>query len=186
MVLERAFSFGREAAEVPTLESLFQAHATDVSRLVSRLLGPGASRADIEDLVQQIFLAAHRALPKFRGDSKASTWLFGIASRTVFKEIRNRTRHRRMVACVEAMISVGPTSGAAHDQKIIEQQELARVWRALMEIAPKKRIVFVLHEIEALSGKEIAEALNLREGTVHTRLFHARRELMAKLEKETR
>jgi RNA polymerase sigma-70 factor (ECF subfamily) len=186
MVLERAFSFGGDVAETPTLESLFQTHATDVSRLVSRLLGPGASRADVEDLVQQIFLAVHRALPKFRGESKTSTWLFGIASRTVFKEIRNRTRQRRMVASLEAMISVGPTTGAPHDQKVIEHQELARVWRALMEIAPKKRIVFVLHEIEALSGREIAVALDIREGTVHTRLYHARRELMAKLEKEAR
>ena len=61
---------------------------------------------------------------------------------------------------------------------------LRRVWRCLMQIKPKKRIVFVLHEIEGMSGPEIAEMLSASEATVRSRLHHARRELMALLAKE--
>jgi RNA polymerase sigma-70 factor, ECF subfamily len=168
--------------ERPTLEVLFRRHAGDVHRLVSRLLGPGASRADADDLAQQVFLAAHRALPKFRGDSKPSTWLYGIATRTVYKELRSRGRHRRMVATIEAIGRALPQH-ASGDAELETRLDLVRAWRCLLELDAKKRIVFVLHEMEGMSGHEIARVLDIPEGTVHTRLYHARRELLALLER---
>ncbi len=167
-----------------TLEVLFARHAHDVGRLVTRLLGPGASRADAEDLTQQIFLAAHRALPTFRGDSKPSTWLYGIATRLVYREIRGWMRRRRMIATLESILAVKPAAHEPHDRAVEQRQELARVWRHLLEIGAKKRLVLILHDVEGLSGREIAEALQIKEPTVHTRLYHARRELMARLEGE--
>jgi RNA polymerase sigma-70 factor (ECF subfamily) len=183
MVLERLFSGVRPEVEVeqrPTLDALFREHADRVHRLVARLLGPGASQADIEDLVQQAFLAAHRALPQFRGESKASTWLFGITARTVYRELRGRTRHRRMVSALEAVVLATPEAPSTESQ-VQSRRDLAKVWRVLMEIAPKKRVVLILHEFEGLSGKEIAAALEIKEPTVFTRLYHARRELFARL-----
>ena len=167
--------------ETPTLEGLFRQHAREVHRLVWRLLGPGASEADGEDLGQQVFVAAHRALPRFRGESKPSTWLYGIATRTVYRELRSRGRHRRMVAALEAKAAVA-SEGAPVVSVAERRLELEEVWRCLMAIHPKKRVVFVLYEIEGLSGPEIARALEIEEATVHTRLYHARRELMAALE----
>lgn len=167
-----------------TLELLFERHGRDVGRLIGRLLGPGASHADAEDLTQQVFLAAHRALPAFRGDSKPSTWLYGIATRLVYREIRGWIRRRRMIATLESIIALRPTAHAPHDQAVEQRQELARIWRHLMEVGANKRVVFVLHDIEGMSGREIAEVLLIKEPTVHTRLYHARRELMARLEGE--
>lgn len=167
----------------PTLEQLFERHAHDVGRLVTRLLGPGASRADAEDLTQQIFLAAHRALPRFRGESLASTWLYGIATRLVYREIRGWTRRRRMIATLEAMMTMRPSAAEPHDRAVEQRQELARVWRHLLEIDAKKRLVLILHDLEGLTGPEIAQIMDLKEPTVHTRLYHARRELMARLER---
>lgn len=173
------------AAEVPlegppSLELLFERYAGSVHRLASRLLGPGASRADVDDLVQQIFLAAHKGLPRFRGESKPSTWLFGIATRTVFKELRSRGRHRRMVAALEEATA---DSNNFDDGRRGEQRlELMRVWRCLMEISVKKRTVLILHDVEGFSGPEIAEMLDVNPNTIHTRLYHARRELFAMLE----
>ena len=157
-----------------TMEEVFRLHADDVYRLVARLLGPGADRADIEDLGQQVFMALHVALPKFRGDSKLSTWVYAVTSRVVYRELRNRTRHRRMVDRLEPP----PPSEPVQEIRL----ELAQVWRCLMRIDPKKRMVFVLHDIEGLSGPEIAEVLSIKPATVHTRLFYARRELMRALE----
>lgn len=169
----------RAGAEV-SLEALFRAHSDDVRRLVGRLLGPGASRADVEDLVQQVFLHAQRALPRFRGDAKPYTWLYGIATRTVYEELRKRGRHRRMLSAVEAMAGVSELGVVSGDGEA--RAELARVWRALMKLDAKKRVVFLLHEVEGMSGREIAEALSIKEGTVHTRLHHARRELLGWLD----
>ena len=167
----------------PDLELLFQQYADAVHRLVSRLLGPGAARADAEDLVQQIFLAAHKGLRRFRGESKPSTWLFGIATRTVFKELRNRVRHRRMVAALEAAAVVEPIAWD-HGRRFEDRLELVRVWRCLMQISVKKRAVLILHDVEGFSGPEIAELLEINPSTVHTRLYHARRELFDALEEE--
>jgi RNA polymerase sigma-70 factor (ECF subfamily) len=189
MPLAQATALGEETAPVtapaarPTLEQLFQRHAHDVGRLVTRLLGPGASRADAEDLTQQIFLAAHRALPRFRGESQASTWLYGIATRLVYREIRGWTRRRRMIATLESMMTMRPSAAEPHDRAVESRQELARVWRHLLDIDAKKRLVLILHDLEGLTGREIAQIMDIKEPTVHTRLFHARRELMARLER---
>lgn len=167
--------------EAPSFEDVLREHGGDVHRLVWRLLGPGADEADVNDLCQQIFMALHVAFPKFRGDSKRSTWVYGVASRLVYRELRRRTRHRRMVKTLEAK-----ASGLAERPPELAPQEarleLAEVWRCLMTIHPKKRMVFVLHEIEGMTGAEIAQVLGIKEPTVHTRLFYARRELMRALE----
>lgn len=171
----------RQRASDLTLEGLFREHAPDVHRIVARLLGPGASSADIEDLVQQVFIAVHGALPRFRGDSKATTWLYGITTRTVLTHLRGRRRHRRMVEALESMAQVLPPKNVDMETEVAHRQSLQTVWRALMQIKAKKRVVYVLYEVEGLSGKEIAAALQIKEATVHTRLYHARRELDAAL-----
>jgi RNA polymerase sigma-70 factor (ECF subfamily) len=168
-----------------TVESLFRDHVEDVHRIVASLLGPGASNADVEDLTQQVFLTAHRVLPQFRGDSKPTTWLYGIASRLVLMHLRGFRRQRRMVDALEAELRTPRAPDANAEERLEQKRELERIWRALMNIKPKKRIVFVLHEIEQLSGKEIASVLEIKEATVFTRLHHAKRELFAVL-KETR
>ena len=187
MVIHRFFAglAGRavdEEVERLTLEGLFRQHAEDVHRIVRRLLGPGATDADADDLVQQVFLAVHRALPRFRGESKTSTWIYGIASKTVLHHLRGRRRYQVMVARLDE----DPWPVHRPEGQIESRDELRRVWRCLMRIKPKKRVVFVLHEIEGLSGPEIAEMLSIGEATVRSRLHHARRELMALLAKEGR
>lgn len=178
-----ALSPAPEAAEArpATVEALLRRHAEDVHRLVWRLLGPGAAEADVEDLCQQVFMALHVGFAKFRGDSKASTWVYGVASRVVYRELRRRSYHRRMVRALEAEVAAlldQPSPAPNQETRL----ELAEVWRRLMRVHPKKRVVFILHDLEGLTGREIAEALEIKEPTVHTRLFHARRELARALE----
>lgn len=164
-----------------TTEVLFSRYFTDVYRMVGRLLGPGASDADVEDIVQQVFLQAHRSLPRFRGDSKVSTWLYGIASRVVMTQLRSWRRQRRLERAVEAELEQierrSPEANAA------DREALARAWQSILAIKPKKRVVYVLFEIEGKSGEEIAELLEVPVATVWTRLHHARRELAKALER---
>ena len=172
------------AARAPLIdvESLVRTHSGDVFRIIARLLGPTTPRADIEDLTQQVFIAAHGARHRFRGDAKPSTWLYGIASRTVLRYLRGWRRNQRMLNALEAMTRFDAPSVASPEQQVGDRELLATVWSCLLRIKPKKRIVYVLHEIEGLSVKQIAEALEVKEATVWSRLRHARQELDRALE----
>jgi RNA polymerase sigma-70 factor (ECF subfamily) len=164
-----------------SIDAVFRRHAGDVYRMVASLLGAGASDADIQDLTQEVFLQVHRSLDRFRGESKLETWLYGIASRVVLTQLRSWRRHRRLVKALEDE----PTIRRSNDleRSTHERAELLRVWRCLMKISAEKRIAYVLFEVEGLSGKEIAEILEINEATVRTRLFHARKELVRLLER---
>lgn len=169
-------------AEAQDLEAIFRLHFDDVYRIVRHLLGPSAPRADVDDVAQQVFIAIQRALPSFRGESKTSTWIYGIASRVVLSQLRSWRRQLRLKRAVDAE-RVRLVPARTPEQNISEREQALVVWSCLLRISAKKRVVYLLHEIEQLSGPEIAEALDLPEGTVWTRLHHARRELAVMLEK---
>lgn len=165
----------------PTIEGLFRSHGRDVYRIVRRMAGSRASAADLDDLTQQVFLAAHRDLRSFRGDAAPRTWLYGIASRVVLMHFRSwRRRLAALTAFADASrMTEAPPPDA--ESTVADREELARVQHALDRLTPEKRLVFVLHEVEGLSGKEIAAVLSIPEATVFTRLHYARRELVAVL-----
>jgi RNA polymerase sigma-70 factor (ECF subfamily) len=169
-------------AEPLSIERLFREHFADVYRALGRMLGPGADVDDIEDLTQQVFISAEKALPRFRGDAKPMTWLYGIAHRSVLMFLRSRRRRRKMIDSLRS--EPAPTGDPT--RRIEQRDELRRVWRELMEIKPQKRLALVLFEVEGLSAAEIAEVMNVAENTVWTRLHHARRELSERLERRTR
>lgn len=170
--------------EAGDAEVLLSRHFRDVYRIVARLLGPGAPEADVEDVAQQVFLAAHRAWPRFRGESQVSTWLYGIATRVVLTQLRSFRRQRRLQAAVE----LEPVYSEVRrpDQRYEDREELQRIWWCLLKIKPKKRVVYLLHEVEEKSAEEIGALLEIPIGTVWTRLHHARRELEQLLEKSAR
>jgi RNA polymerase sigma-70 factor (ECF subfamily) len=170
-----------EAAET-AVPRLFRAHFNDVYRMVAHLLGPGASPSDIEDLTQQVFIAAHRGWSRYRGEGQVTTWLYGIASRVVLSNLRSWRRHRRLITALQAEPLA--SDRAPLEQRTEAKQELTRVWQVLMCIKPKKRIVYVLHVVEERSGEEIAEILNIPVATVWTRLHHARKELAARMDRK--
>lgn len=162
-----------------TVEAVFRAHVDDVHRIVARLIGPGGGRADVEDVVQLVFIAIQRALPRFRGDSKLSTWIYGVSARVVMTQLRGWRRHRRLLAALGDHLEISDTY--TPEKSAAEREELARVWRCLMRIKPKKRVVYVMHELEGISGADIATALEIPVATVWTRLHHARKELLGSL-----
>jgi RNA polymerase sigma-70 factor (ECF subfamily) len=142
-----------------------------------RVLG---DRTDLDDLVQEVFVIAFRGLERFRGDARLSTWLYRICVNVALGRIRTRKRR-------PAAIGMPDLDAAPHDPSLTErpetpekslerQQDRQRVYRALEALAPKKRIVLYLHEIEGMDLKEIAYLVESNPVTVRTRLFYARRE----------
>jgi RNA polymerase sigma-70 factor (ECF subfamily) len=165
---------------VPDLETVFRRHFDDVYRMAARLMGPGASSADLDDVAQQVFITIERALPRFRGESKLETWLYGVTSRVVLSELRRFGRQRKLKSALE----LEPTDvfeRGTPEHSALDRETLREIWKALMKVKPKKRIVFVLHDVEERSASEIATLLEIPEATVRSRLLHARNELAATL-----
>ena len=160
-----------EMSENVRFEPIYDAYFQFVWRSASRL---GVPPAQIEDVVQETFLIAHRKLGEFEGRSKLKTWLYGIALR-VARVYRARARRERL-GDADA-VDPDQVHGPDRDRPDARAQdaEAARIVNALLDsLDDDQREVFVLAELEQLSGPEIAEALGLRLNTVYSRLRLAR------------
>jgi len=142
-----------------------------------RVLG---DRTDLDDLVQEVFVIAFRGLIRFRGDARLSTWLYRICVNVALGRIRTRKRRPAAVGVADLdSTAIDPSLSERPEQpdrSLERRQEQEQVYRALETLAPKKRIVLYLHEIEGLDLKEIAYLVDSNPVTVRTRLFYARRE----------
>jgi RNA polymerase sigma-70 factor (ECF subfamily) len=157
------------------LSRLYRAHAGFVRRAVVRLAGP---RADVDDLVQDVFLIALERRESFEGRSASTTWLYGIAVRIV-STARRRARLRRFLRLEAAHEPVDRHTPAT----LFEHGEASRtVYRALDGLSEKRRTVFILYELEGLSGEEIAAVVGCPLKTVWTRLHHARKDFQRRLD----
>ncbi|HJL18479.1 MAG TPA: RNA polymerase sigma factor [Sandaracinaceae bacterium LLY-WYZ-13_1] len=166
----------REAAagDEAAVRALYRAHVDVVFRCVARILGP--HDPDLEDVVQQAFLAALDGADRFDGRSKVATWLVGIATRRALDAARARHRRARWGRITEWVGLGRPASrpDARHDA-------LSQAEAALATLEPSQRTVFVLHQVEGYTFKEIAEMTGTGISTLHARLKAARRRLDAAL-----
>lgn len=152
-------------------EALYRAHADFVARFLLRL---GAAGQDVPDLLQEVFLVAHRRGGFILGTAKPTTWLAEIAFR-VASDRRKKTK-RKLEDADNDSIALAPAQGATPGDTAEARQALARVQRALDGLTPEKRVVFALFELEGESCDAIAKVLGIPVGTVYSRLHAARRE----------
>lgn len=152
--------------------ALFAARGPRVRALAARLLG-----SDAEDGVQEVFAAAIRSLPGFRGEARLTTWFHRLAIRVLCAHRRRRNRRaEREVADAEAAERLSPQALARLQQSPLDlldaAERKARVLSAIDRLTPPLREVLLLRG-EHLSYAEIAEALALPLGTVKSRVAAA-------------
>jgi len=166
------------AGDAPAFEELVMTYQHRVFGVALRMLG---NPAEAEEVAQEAFVRAHRALGEFRGDAKLSTWLYAITSRLCLNRLA--TGERRMARQGEDALlrlsDAGPRPDAALERRELE----AALGRAIAELPEDRRIVVVLRDVEGLSYEEIAQVLELTLGTVRSRLHRARADLKEKLER---
>lgn len=156
---------------------LYDAHVDAVWRTVSRL---GVAPANVEDAVQEVFVVAHQRRADFEGRSSLKTWLVGIAVRVASAWRRDDARRARMEAVPDELVD-----GALSPEAVSEAARGAEVLRrVLSRLAPERREVFVLFELEELTAPEIASATGLKVNTVYSRLRLAREDFEAALRRE--
>lgn len=151
------------------LAEIYRAHAADVSRWVRRLQGP---HADVEDVLQDVFVIAHRRLAEFRGDSKITTWLYTITVRVV-QERRRRDRLLRWLR-LDRLVSLRRPNPPT-PLEMVEHRRAAEVTYALLDKLPEaERTALILFEIEGCSGEEIASITGETTAAIWVRLHRAR------------
>jgi len=161
-----------QESDIELFRHAFATHASFVRGLLVRLTGPPS---DIEDLVQEVFMVAWRRRARYDRALPLRGWLTGIAVR-VAAQSRRRKRWRRWVGLEDAAEVASHGTPAS----TFESAEAARmVYSVLDRLSEKKRSVFILYEIQGMSGEEIAQIVGCPLKTVWTRLFHARREFQA-------
>jgi len=166
------------AGEMRAFEEMVIAYQHRVFGVALRMLG---NAAEAEEMAQEVFLRAHRALGDFRGEAKLSTWLYTIASRLCLTRLGST--ERSLIRQGEESLLLLPQSTGGPDAAL-EQSELeAGLHRAIAELSDERRMVVVLRDLEGLSYEEIAAALDLELGTVRSRLHRARMDLKDKLER---
>ena len=159
-----------QAGEPAALRAFVERYQRAVFALLSRTLG---RHEELEDLAQETFLRAIRALPTFHADGAArlSTWLLTIATRLALDACRKRTRQQRPSLAAE------PLSASTPEHEVQRSQLREEIASAIDELPSDQRAAFVLAEFHGFSLEDIASALDTRPSTIKTRLFRAREKL---------
>ncbi|MFG1610912.1 sigma-70 family RNA polymerase sigma factor [Actinoplanes sp. NPDC049265] len=164
-----ALAFAAARGDRDALTDLIRATQRDVLRFLTPLTGA----ADVEDLAQETFLRAVRALPEFAGRSSVRTWLFAIARRVAADDVRRATRRPRIAALTDWQSSA-ESAESAH-ARFDEQHALRDL---LAGLTPERREAFVITQVSGLSYAEAAEVCGCPVGTIRSRVARAREDLV--------
>lgn len=152
--------------DTAAFEELVRAYQSHVWRFLRHLLGDPALA---EDITQETLIRVYRKLGTFRFRSKFSTWVFQVARNAGIDALRSRRRRERLRTIVDLR-----TRDPVHQGELRVEIEAA-----LQSLSPKLREAFVLVEALGLTYREAGRALDIPEGTVKSRVFHAREQLVS-------
>ena len=174
MDLARAAAAGDSAA----FEELYEQHHRRVYSLCLRMLGDGNQA---EDLTQEVFLQLYKKIGSFRGDSAFTTWLHRMTVNQVLMHLRKRGVKLEHTSEEGDFTNVVETP--LQSTRRISMVDKLALEKAISELPPGYRTVFVLHDVEGYRHAEIAAMTGLAEGTLRAQLCRARRLLMEMLER---
>lgn len=180
-LVERAVAGDQKAFELLVIK---------YQRRIQRLIGRMVRDVDlVEDIAQETFIRAYRALAQFRGDAQFYTWLYRIAVNTAKKFLMDLKRNPTVsensfksddddeTSRIENELTSPDTPDA-----VLASKEIAQIINAALEALPEElRQAITLREIEGLSYEEIADAMNCPIGTVRSRIFRAREAISQKV-----
>lgn len=173
--------------EEDAFRELVRVYQHKVFNIVYRILG---DRAEAEDVAQEVFVSIFKHIDSFRGDSKFSTWIYRIATnharnRLKYHARRHQRDHQNFEDSHESVHEDNSFGGKiSQPEEAAIGRELERIIQeGLAELTEIHRTIIVLRDVENLSYQEIAEIVELPEGTVKSRLFRARVALKEYVEK---
>ena len=174
--------------DVRAFEMLVVKYQRRIERLIARMV---RDTDLVQDIAQETFIRAYRALPQFRGESAFYTWLYRIAVNTAKKALVDLKRDPVVTDSALAgarddedetyRAGMEPTDGATPESLLASKEIAATVNAAIEALSEDLRQAITLREIEGLSYEEISEAMNCPIGTVRSRIFRAREAIALRL-----
>jgi len=162
------------AGDADAFEELYRQHARRLFGLVFRMTG---SAEDAEDLLQEVFLQAHRKLSGFRGESSLGTWLYRLAMNHCLDHLRGRqAKIGRATESLDRDEAPEPAAPQPMVPTAISRMDLDR---AIQTLPQGCRAAFLLHDVEGFEHGEVAKILGVSEGTSKSQVHKARRKLRA-------
>ena len=182
-VAERPRPVAAVSDEHPTFEQVVEQHQPNVARLARRLLGWTGANNDVDDVVQDVFLAVLKGFPRFRGHSTISTWI----TRITINACRSHRRRRIVrLAFLERFVRRAPASQHEPEPPADERDETSRrVRRAVSELPNRYREIVVLRYLQEMEIDEIRQVLGASRGAIEVRLHRARAMLKDALDDAT-
>src|SRR5688572_15820892 len=165
----RSFHSQEATTKLDDFEAIYREHHAPIWRFLLHL---GVRDADVPDVTHNVFVIAHRKLGQFEHRSTMRTWLCGIALR-VGRDFMRSAAVRLEVAASDTLAADRAGTDDSGDS-LLRKRQLALAMRLLEALPAEQREVFVLHELEQLTGPEIAELMGSPLNTVRTRLKRAR------------
>ncbi|MBW4717460.1 RNA polymerase sigma factor [Saccharothrix obliqua] len=141
-------------------------------RVALRVVG---DPVEAEDVVQDAWISAWRALPRFRGEAAPATWLYRVVTNAALAHLRRKKPTVPLEAAPEFPAPGGP------EASVLRDETADVVSRAIATLEPSQRVPLVLRELEGLSYEEVAQVLGIPVPALRARLHRARVALMAKL-----
>lgn len=179
LLVERA-----QGGEKRAFELLVAKYQRKLARLISRIV---RDPAEVEDVAQEAFIKAYRALPQFRGESAFYTWLYRIGVNTaknylVSQGRRAPTSTEKDAEEAETFEDAGQLRDINTPESVLMSRQVAATVNAAMDRLPEElRTAITLREIEGMSYDEIAEFMDCPIGTVRSRIFRAREAIATEL-----
>ncbi|KGF30652.1 RNA polymerase sigma factor RpoE [Oligella urethralis] len=182
--LDAALVKRAQAGEKRAFELLVSKYQRRILRLLGRIL---YNQSDVEDVAQETFLKAYRALPKFRNESAFYTWLYRIAVNTARNHLSSKQNQLFVSDQLENQdgetfsLLDNLTDGETPETHMHNREILEALQAALDDLPEQLRQAIVLRELEGLSYEEIAGVMDCPVGTVRSRIFRAREAISERL-----
>ncbi len=170
-----------QGGDESAFEALVHRHQRRVFGLVLRMLG---NREEAEEVAQEAFLSLHRHGHRFRREARFSTFVYRVAVNAALNRRRSLGRRRQRLENLAERQAAGdhlPSAPRGPEDSAAGGQIQERVQEEIQRLSPALRAPLVLYDMEGLPYAEIAEALQLREGTVKSRIHRARQALRERL-----
>ena len=166
-----------QEGDAAAFESIYRLHSRHIYSLCLRMI---RNQAEAEDLTQDVFLRVFRKIQTFRGESAFSTWLHRLAINVVLMHLRKKrlpaAQLEETTRTKEESVAAGSDAGRP-DVLLAGMIDRVNLKRAVEQLPPAHKIVFVLHDVQGYGHQEIAEIMNTSVGASKGQLHRARRRL---------
>ena len=162
------------AGNETAIETFVRGHEADVFKLALSIV---RDESEAMEITQETFIAALKSLHSFKEIGSLKTWLFKITLNRSRSHLRKRNFLQRLSITLSTLFKEAEERQTSPEENVIQNEREAVIWSELNKLDERQRIVVVLRYFQDLPIVEIAEILNLHEGTVHSRLHTARERL---------